>query len=124
MHFQIMNCNIENNISVKENNNVIVFENITKEGYDIRLNIAPPSKNATTRIFVMKNGNIIKYFLIYRNKLLKVDDRFIIENKRIHYNNNLYFHTNEYILESCFGDYLNIIHNKLSELNSKLSGLL
>lgn len=67
----------------------------------------------------MNGEKVLKSFYILDDKLLKIDikkksDRFL------HYNRKMYFHDEEYFNNSNLPAYLELIQNKLHQLNEKL----
>ena len=109
----------KNNISDELTTSSITFTNITEDGKDIRLSFPKILNKIATQILVMYKDNVEKSFYIFDQKLLK----FNIKKKSdrlLHYDRQLYFHDKNYLEKSNLGNYLNILKNKLSDVNEKL----
>lgn len=109
----------ENNISVQLTSTAVRFENITPEGYDLRLSYPKVHDKNATQLLVMSGDEIKKSFYIYDNKLL----RFNIKDLNDKFQNcchNLYYYDNKYLQESEFEKYFSLVRDKLHSLNLKL----
>jgi uncharacterized protein YihD (DUF1040 family) len=110
---------IENNISTKLASIAVKFDNITPEGYDLRLSYPKVKNNIATQLLVMHGDKIENSFYILDNKLLRFNIN-SLNDKFNHYNQNLYYYDNKHLQNSNLHSYLLIIQNKLHELNEKL----
>ena len=112
----------ENNISAQLTSTAVRFENITPEGYDLRLSYPKVHDKNATQLLVMQGDEIKKSFYIYDNKLL----RFNIKDLNDKFQNccyNLYYYDNKYLQESDFEKYFSLVRDKLHDLNQKLDNI-
>ena len=109
----------ENNISTKVTTTAVKFDNITPDGYDLRLSFPKVKDDTATQLLVMQGDEIKNSFYILNNKLLRFNIKDL--NFRFNrYNQNLYYYDNKHLQNSELPNYLSLINNKLQELNTKL----
>ena len=113
---------IENNISTKLASRSVKFDNITPEGYDLRLSYPKVGENTATQLLVMLGDNIKKSFFIINNKLLRFNIK-KLSDKIIHSNQKQYYYDNKYLKESKLHSYLLLLKDKLNDLNVKLDAI-
>ena len=109
----------ENNISTKLASTAVKFNEITPEGYDLRLSYPKVHDKTATQLLVMKGDKVEDSFYILDNKLLRFKIR-DLKDKITHYNRKEYYYDNKYLQESNLPDYLILLQDKLHELNKKL----
>ncbi len=112
----------ENGISTQLATTAVRFEEITPEGYDLRLSYPVIPNNVATQILVMKGDNIKKSFYILNEKLLRFNIRKLTD-KFEHYDRNLYYYDNEHLQNSNLETYLVLLRDKLFDLNEKLDAI-
>ena len=110
---------LENNISTKLTSTAVKFDNITPEGYDLRLSFPKVKNDVATQLLVMRGDEIINSFYVLDNKLLRFNIK-DLNFKFNHYDQNLYYYDNKYLQESNLNDYLLLLRDKLHNLNAKL----
>ena len=113
---------IENGISTKLASTAVKFDNITKEGYDLRLSFPKVREQRAVQILVMSGEKIEKSFFIIDDKLLRFNIK-DLDDKIHHSNQKRYYYNKEYLEESQLESYLLILKNKLNELNNKLDAI-
>ena len=112
----------ENGISVQLASTAVKFENITPEGYDLRLSYPKVKSNVAMQLLVMQGDEIKKSFYIINNKLLRFNIKDLNDKIR-HYGRNMYYYDKKYLKESNLSDYLLLIKDKLHNLNEKLDAI-
>lgn len=110
---------LDNGISPELSTSAVTFKNITSNRNDLRLSFPILPDKIATQVLLMNGEKVLKSFYILDDKLLKIDikkksDRFL------HYNRKMYFHDEEYFNNSNLPAYLELIQNKLHQLNEKL----
>lgn len=113
---------IENNISTKLTSIAVKFDNITAEGYDLRLSYPKVRNKNATQLLVMHDNKIENSFYIFNNKLLRFNIK-DLNDKFYRYNQKLYYYDKKYLQNSNLHDYLLLIQKKLHELNRKLDAI-
>ena len=109
----------ENNISTKITTTAVKFDNITHDGYDLRLSYPKVRNSVATQLLVMSGDEIKNSFYIINNKLLRFDIK-DLNDKITHNNRKFYYYDNKYLQNSNLQDYLLLLKEKLQELNEKL----
>ena len=110
----------ENNISTKFASTAVKFDNITPEGYDLRLSYPKVHDKTATQIIVMQGDKIEKSFYIMNNKLVRFNIKDLNDKFR-HDNRHIYYYDSKYIMESNLEKYLILLRDKLQDVNKKLN---
>ena len=109
----------ENSISTNLASTSVKFDNITSDGKDLRLSFPKVRNKIATQILIMQGDKIEKSFYILDNKLMRFEIK-NLNDKFSHYSQNKYYYDNKYLQESNLAEYLQLLRDKLSELNEKL----
>ena len=109
----------KNGISTKLASTAVKFDNITPEGYDLRLSFPKVRGSIATQLLVMRGDKIENSFFILYNKLLRFNIK-DLNDKINHINRTMYFYDNNYLQESNLHSYLLLLQDKLHELNERL----
>ena len=112
----------ENGISTQLSSTAVKFDNITPDGYDLRLSYPKVHDKTATQLLVMRDDKVENSFYIINDKLLrfKIKDT---HDKITHYNQNMYYYDKKYLEDSNLNDYLLLLQDKLHELNQKLDSI-
>lgn len=109
----------EHNLGTESSRVAINCLGITPEGYNLRLSFPTIPNKRAMQILVMDGDSVKDTFYILDNKLLKFKAK-TLRDRFIHYNRNLYFYSQEYIDNSRLYEYIELLENKLKEINKDI----
>ena len=112
----------ENGISQTLTSTAVKFDNITPDGYDLRLSYPKVRDKVATQLLVMHGDKVEDSFYIINDKLLKFEIKDTNDKIR-HANQKFHYHDKKHLEESNLGSYLLLVRDKLHELNEKLDSI-
>lgn len=112
---------IQNKIKTFHAQNSILFKNAVPDGRSLFLIYSKVNRKPAMKLFLMDYGNkkIDKSFVIYENKLAKFSPKKVNE-KPSHLKYDFHYYTQEEIDNSGLDYYLDIVSQRLEDINSKL----